>query len=244
MSVYDYEISIGGTLVSTLAVHSRFLKYTSGMRRGSNLIIPHRHGEYAVPDKYFEGADVLLEVFLPSDTHAAAAETLSEIALLLSSQDLVTVSQVDPHRGAIRARVELLTDPTPTQNDFTYLFGLRNPRGFWEDVSTTTAASANPPSVTTGGDRPINDMVLTFSGPGFLQHTDPLGQVSRVEIESAAGAGTYILDVGAGTITKGGAPQDRYFIHTQPWVMKWQPNSVQSFTSNVAVAASWRNKWS
>jgi hypothetical protein len=165
------------------------------------------------------------------------------VALLLSSQDLVTVSQTDPHRGDIRARVELLTDPTETQNEFVYLFGLRNPSGFWEDVAATSVGPANPPSITTGGDRPVNDMVITFAGPGFLEHTDPLGQVSRVEIESAAGAGTYVLDVGAGTILKASTPQDEFFVHTQPWVMKFQPDSAQSLTSNVNITVSWRTKW-
>lgn len=240
---HDYAITIAGTAINTLVDHARFLKYTSGMRRGSNLIVPYRHGEYSVPDKYFEGSDVLLEVFLPSDTHAAGAQALSELAERLSSQDLVTVSQTDPHRGDIRARVELLTDPTETQNEFVYLFGLRNPSGFWEDV-TASQVVGNPPVLTTSGDRPINDMTITFAGPGFLQHTDSLGQVSRVEIESGAGAGTYVLDVGAGTILKGSTPQDEFFIHTQPWVMKFSPNAAQAFTSNVSVTIDYRNKWS
>jgi hypothetical protein len=86
-------------------------------------------------------------------------------------------------------------------------------------------------------------MILTAAGPGFLQHTDDLGQVSRVEIEAGAGAGTYVLDVGAGTIKKGAVHQDEFFLHTQPWVMKWQPNDTPSLTSNVNWTAQWRNKY-
>ncbi len=240
---YDYAINLGSLDLSTVVDYSRFIKYTAGMKRGDNLVIPYMHGTHFVPDKYFSEADVLLEVFLPSDTHDAAAEALSLIQLELSSQSLVVVSQTDPYRGDIRARVELVTEPVTTQNDFVYLFGLQNPSGFWEDVTASTAASGNPPSVTTGGDRPIADMVLTFSGTGFLEHTDSLGQVSRLEIEAAAGAGTYVVDVGAGTVKKSGVNQDEFFIANQPWWMKWQPGVAQSFTSNVAVSASWRNKW-
>lgn len=245
MASHDYAITINGdSVISVLgAAAARFVKYTSGTRRGGNLEIPHQHGEYFVPDKYFANSDVLLEVFLPSNTTSAAANTLSDIAAHLSSQSLVTVAQSDPYRGNIRALVEMMTDPVPTQNEFVYLFGLRLPSGFWESV-TASQAVGNPPSVTTGGDRPISDMTLTFSGPGYLEHTDSLGQVSRVTIDAGAGAGTYIVDVGAKTVKKGGADQDAYLTVTQAWWMKFQPGGSQSLTSSVSVTVDWRNKWS
>lgn len=240
---YDYQITVGGTALDTIFVNARFIKYTSGMRRGSNILIPGQHGSYYVPDKYFDESDVLLECILPLTSNAAAAEALSDMALLLSAQNLVVVSQVDPHRGSIRARVELVTDPIPTVDDFVYLFGLGLPSGFWEDVSASQAVG-NPPAVTTGGDRPISDMVLTFSGPGFLEHTDSLGQVSRVTIDAGAGAGTYIVDVGAWTVLKGAAAQDAFLTITQDWWMKFQPGVAQSLTSDVSVTVDWRDKWS
>jgi hypothetical protein len=243
MAKYDYQVDIGGTALDTVFVNARFMKYTSGMRRGSNILIPNQHGSYYVPDKYFDESDVLLECILPLSSHSAAAEALSIVALLLSDQDLVTVSQVDPYRGQIRARVELVTDPVPTVDDFVYLFGLRNPSGFWEDTIASQAVG-NPPSVTTGGDRPISDMTLTFSGPGFLEHTDSLSQVSRVTIDAGAGAGTYVVDVGAKTVKKAGADQDAFLTITQPWWMKFQPGVAQSFTSDVSVTVDWRDHWS
>jgi hypothetical protein len=243
MASHDYAISVGGTALSTLVEASRFLKYTSGQRRGNNIEIPSMHGTYYVSDKYFTENDVLLEVFLPSDTTDAAAEALSALAELFSSQSLVVVQQTDPDRGSIRARVELVTDPSSTQNPFVYLFGLRNPSGFWEDVSASQAIG-NPPSVTTLGDRPISDMILTFAGTGYLEHTDPLGQVARITIDAAAGAGTYVVDCGARTVKKAGVDQDAFLTLTQPWWMKFQPGAAQSLTSTVSVTVDWRNKWS
>ena len=244
---HNYAITIGGVPLNTIAtgLEGRFLKYTSGQRRGSNLVVPHQHGQYFVPDKYFDSSDVMLELFLPHATTDAAAEALSEVALLLSSQSLVSIGQTDPHRGSIRAQAELTTDPTPTQNNLIYLFGLNIPSGFWEDASTSNA-SGNPPSVTTGGDRPISDMVLDFSGTGYLEHTDPLGQVARITIESGAGGTTpYTVDVGAGTVVDAvSANKDAYLTVTQPYWMKWQPGAAQSLTSSVSVTATWRNKWS
>lgn len=243
MATHDYLITVGGTALSTIVPTSRFIKYTAGMKRGSNLEIPYQHGMHYVPDKYFSDSDVMLEVFLPSDTVDAGAEALSLIQFMFAAQGEVLVGQTDPYRGVIQARTELQTEPVPTQNDFVYLFGLSNASGFWEDVTASTAASASPPSVTTGGDRPIDDMILTAAGTGFIEHTDSLSQVSRIEIDAAAGAGTYVVDCGLGTIKKAGVDQDEFLIVNQPWWMKWQPGVAQSFTSNVAWSASWRNKW-
>lgn len=220
-----------------------FTKYTSAQKHGGNLILPYRHGELHVPDKYFTGADVLLQVYLPFDTTAEAAQALSDLAELFSSQSQVLVTQDDPARGSIQANVELLQDPIPTEDRFTYLFSLRNASGFWEDQSASNAPSASPPVVNTGGDRPIQDMILTFSGTGFLEHTDSLGQESRITIDAAAGAGTYIFDVGKGSCTKADVDQSEFVSITQPWIMKWQPNAAIALSSDVNVEADWRNHW-
>lgn len=245
MASHDYAVTVAGTsLKTTLGIRQAiFMKYSSAQKRDGNIVLPYKHGELYVPDKYFDGADILLQVYLPFDTTDAAAQALSDLALLFASQTEVVVAQNDPAKGNIRARVENLQDPVPTEDRFTYLFSLRNASGFWEDVSATAVTAGTPPAVTTGGDRPIDDMILTFAGPGFLEHTDALGQVSRVEIDAAAGAGTYVVDVGLGTVKKGGVDQDEFFIINQPWIMKWQPGVAQSFTADVAVSASYRNKW-
>ncbi len=247
MASHDYLIQIGGTLLSTISTNSRFVKWTTGTRRGDDVVIPYAHGEYAILDSYFTGANVLLEIFVGFTTTATAKKTLSDVAKLLSAQSLVDVEQNDPHMGDVQARVKQVTDPIEGGDGTVWLFGLRNPKGFWEDVTPSTAASANPPVVSTGGDRPIDDMILTAAGTGFLQHTDALGQLSRITIDSGAGGTTpYIVDVGLGTVKdSAGSPvnKDEFLTVTQPWWMKWDAEGSQSFTSDVAWAASWRDKW-
>ena len=240
---YDYQITVAGTAITTYVNQARFLKYTSGQRRGKNIVIPYAHGEYFVEDKFFDASDVLLEVFLPSTAHASGANALSDLAKEFTVQDLVQVRQQDPDRGAIQANVELVTDPIPTSDEFVYLYGLNNPSGFWEDQTASTAVG-NPPSVTTLGDRPVNDAKLTFSNVGFLEHTDPIGQVSRVTIDAAAGAGTYIVELGVKTVQKGATDQDAFLTVTQPWWMILEADTALSFTSSVSVTVDWRNKWS
>lgn len=240
-----YNVGVAGqNLESVLGIREAlFMKYSTAQKKGGNVIIPHRHGELHVPDKYFAGADVMMQVYLPFELETDAIEALSELARLFSSQTEVAVTQDDPYRGSIRAMVELLQDPIPTEDRFTYMFSLRNASGFWEDQTATNISAGNPPAVVTGGDRPIQDMILTFSGPGFIEHTDDLGQEARITIDAAAGAGTYIYDVGLGTCTKGGVHQDEFVTISQPWSMKWQPDDTPSLTSDVNVAASFRNKW-
>lgn len=244
----DYAIEIAGDPLDTIwtGLTGRFTKFTSATRRGGNLVVPYKHGEVHVPDKYFDAADVLLELFIPGDAEDDGAGALSELALRFSSQSLVPVQQTDPHRGTIEALVEQITDPIPTQNRFVYMYGLALPSGFWRDVAATTPAAGNPPSVTTSGDRPVDDMTLEFAGVGFIEHTDPLGQVARVEIEATPpGSAPYTVDVGAGTVVNaGGTAIDEFLATTQDYWMKWQPGAAQSFTSNVNVTPSWRNKWS
>lgn len=245
MPSHDYAITVAGTNIkTTLGIrHAVFMKYTTAQKRDGNIVLPYKHGELYVPDKYFEGADVLLQVYLPFDTTSEAAQALSDLALLFASPSEVVVAQNDPAKGNIRARVENLQDPVPTEDRFTYLFSLRNASGFWEDVTATEVGPGNPPAITTGGDRPIDDMIITLAGPGFFQHVDPLGQSSQVEIDAAAGAGTYVIDVGLGTVSKGGTNQDEFLIVDQPWWMKWEPNTALTLASDVNVSVSYRNKW-
>ena len=242
---YDYAIQVDGTTIDgiTGVDWSRFIKWTGGSLRGSNPIIGYRDGEYSDFDKWWSGADVLLEVGLKATADATAAQALSDIQELFGSFGAKTVQYADPALGNLRALTELLTEPTATQNRFVYLFPLRNPKGVWEDVSASNAASANPPVVTTLGDRPIDDMVLTAAGPGFLEHTDSQGRTSRVTIDAGAGAGIYIVDCGARTVKKAGADQDAFLTVDQPWWMRFEPNLAQSFTSDVAWEVDWRNKW-
>ena len=244
---YDYEIELDGTRVDTIVRWVRFLRYTAGAKRGSDVVAPYRHGELHIPDKLFSASEILLEVGLPATSNDAAAQALSDLTAFFAQQVRPVLSQNDPHRGNIRASVELLTEPTPTQDRFTYLFVLRNAKGFWEDETLSQAASGNPPSVTTGGDRPVHDAVLSFSGTGYLEHTDDLGNLSRITIESGAGGTTpYVVDIGKRTVKdSAGTPvnKDEFLVVSKPHWMVFSPGAAQSFTSDVSVAVDWRNKW-
>jgi hypothetical protein len=213
-----------------------------GRKRGDQHIIPLRHGTLSYNDKRFTDTIIYLEVFLPGDTTLASAEAMSDLQGIFSNQDFVTIDYDDPFAGNIQAAVDLIEEPVQTQDRFTYLFALHNPSGMWEDVTASNAVSANPPSVTTGGNRPIDDMVFTFAGTGFIEHTDTLGNANRLTIDAAAGAGTYIVDCGARTVQKAAVDQDAFLTVSREWPT-FDAGTAQSFTSDVAVEVDWRNKW-
>ena len=236
------SVTVDGTaLVPTHARFARILRQTHGFKRGQNLIVPHRHGEWSDPDKWFTAATYQLEVgLLLEDT----SEHLSEVARLLGkATGRPVISYVDPYKGTVRASVELLSEPVPTQDRFTYLFSLRNPKGFWEDNTATSVGPSTTPAITTLGDRPVDDMIVTFAGPGTATHTDENGITSLLTIDAGAGAGTYVVDCGARTVKKAGAHQDAYLTVSQPWWWRFSPDAAQTISSTVNITVEYRNKW-
>ncbi len=242
--VHDYLVDLGGTMLDTLVEWYRFVDPIGGTKRGRDQILPGSMGRQFLPDKRIDANSVRLEVGLPTGTESEPREALSLLAEIFSAQGGVTLKQTDPYLGNVQALVELARKPTPTQNRLVYMYRLNNPSGLWEDQSASNAASASPPSVTTGGDSEIDDAILTYAGPGFLEHTDDLGVLSRITIDAAAGAGTYIVDLSRPrTVEKASVDQSRFVTVSKGHWMKFQPNKAQSFTSSVAVEVDWRNKY-
>ncbi len=240
------SLTIAGTAISTWARHSRLLDYASGSRRGKNLIIPHRDGEYADATKWFTKTDLMLEVAF-SRSPTTLENVSGFLAALTDPVNLVTLAGSSTFHGSIQTAVELMAEPTVLPADpSVYRFRLRNPKGVWEDVSATVNAG-NPPSITTTGDRPVDDMALSFTHvngvASFLEHTDSNSVTSRITIDSGGTTGTYVVDLGARTVKRSGADQDAFLTVDQPWWMRFEPNLAQSFTSNVSVSVSWRDKW-
>ena len=241
---HDYAADLDGTMLDTLVDWYRFVDPIGGAKRGRDQILPGSMGRQFLPDKRIDANSILLEVGLPAAATGDSREALSLLAEIFSAQGGVTLKQTDPYLGAVQALVELARKPTPSQNRLVYLYRLNNPSGLWEDQSASNAASANPPVVTTGGDSEVDDAILTFAGPGFLEHTDDLGVLSRITIDAAAGAGTYIVDLSRPrTVEKSSVDQSRFVTVSKGHWMKFQPNKAQSFTSDVAVEVDWRDKW-
>lgn len=233
----DFAWKAAGSALSDHADFVRLLNEGGSGKRGGNPTVPYRHGEFSDGDKWYQPADLLLEVGIKS---TSAYTHLSELQKLFNGTNgLVTLQRVTPYSGTVQAEVEMLGSPSPTQNRFVYVFPLTIPSGFWKDAAVTTQ-SGTAPAITTSGDRPIDDMVITFSAPGSATHTDENGTTSVIAWE---GTGTAIVDCGARTVTKAGASQDANLTITQPWWWRFTPGAAQSITSTVSITVDYRNKW-
>ena len=236
------NITVAGTTIGTWARNARILKYMSGARRGRNFIIPNREGEYSDPVKWYTPTDVFLEVSFK--WQPSPEENMSKLLEVLSpSHSLVTVSGQTVFHSTVQADLELLSEPNPhAQDPTTYIFQLRNPKGVWEDATATTSAG-DPPTVTTDGDRPVDDMVFTFNTTGNVSHTDSLGTISTLTLTTGASTGS-VVDVGARTVqTSTGGNQDNRLTVTQPYWMRWEAGKSITLTSTGLNKVVWRNKW-
>lgn len=228
-----------GSALSDHADFVRLLNEGGPGKRGNNLNVAGRHGEWSDYDKPYSGTDLLLEVAVKK---TSTREHLSELELMLGkSTGFVTLSRTLSYQGTVEADVELLAPPQPSQDRFTYLFQLRNPSGFWQDATVTTA-SGTAPSITTTGDRPIDDMVVTFSGPGTATHVQSGWGTSTLEWQ---GSGTAIFDMGSPrSVTKGGVNAEGSAVVSSKWWLRFAPNTTQNLTSTVSITVDYRNKWS
>ncbi len=240
------SLTIGGTAITTWARHAYITRYASGARRGRNLIIPNRDGEYSAPTKYFTPTDLLLQVAFKRST--TVLENLSDLlAALTDPVGLVTIAGSSTFHGSVQTAVELLREPTPLGADdpSVYTFILRTPSGVWESGGSADSNAGNPPAVTTTGDRPIGDAILTFAAAGYLEHTMSDGTTSRITLESGVPAST-IVDCGARTVSKTGTDYDNKLTLTGTNPERWlrmEANLSQTFTSNVSVTVARRDKW-
>jgi hypothetical protein len=225
---------------SALSDHANFVRVLNeggSGKRGSNPLIPYRHGEWSDGDKWFDSVDLLLEVGVKDSDSYLHLSALQK--MLGKPNKLVTLGRVTPNAGTVEALVEMLGNPNPTQNRFVYTFPLRVPSGSWRSASVSSQ-SGTAPSVTTLGDRPIDDMIVTFSAPGTATHTDENGVTSVIGWQ---GTGTAVVDCGARTIKKAGAHQDANLYISQPWWWRFTPGAAQTISATASITVQWRDKW-
>lgn len=227
-----------GSALSDHADFVRLLNEGGSGKRGNNPVVPYRHGEWSDGDKWYDSVDLLLEVGVKTtDTY----QHLTALQKMLGKPNgLVALQRVTTNAGTVVADVELLGSPSSTQNRFVHVFPLRAPSGVWRDASYSSS-SGTAPSVTTTGDRPVDDMIITFSAPGTATHTDENGTTSVIGWQ---GTGTAVVDCGTRTIKKAGANQDANLYISQPWWWRFTPGAAQTITSTVSITVQWRNKWS
>lgn len=221
---------------SALSDHTTFVRVVNEGAYtpvGGNYTIPGRYGNYRPTRKYYGQTDLLLEVGLK---HDSAHSHLSSLREMFDGYPLL--ARIDHPAGTVQTYVELDGGFRQTQDRFTFIIPLVRPSGVWEDASVTTA-SGTAPAITTSGDSPIGDMVVTFSAPGTAIYVDPDWGTATMEY---SGTGTAVVDCGSRTVLKAGVSQDANFT-VDPWWVRFTPNTTVDLTSTVSVTVDYRNKW-
>ncbi len=231
---------------STLdARNVKLMQYGQTAKRGRNLVIPYRDGEWSHNPKWFAGTNLVLEVVL--QTTPSPEENLSKmLGLFNQAYDLATLAGTHPYAGSVQCQVEMLRPPVQSAgNPNVYRVALRNPDGVWENVTatTTTGSVATPAAITTTGDRPVSDFSLRFAATGTITHTDSAGVAAAVTLTAGASTGVTV-DMGNRTIlsTTGGS-EDAFATFTQPYWMRFESGSTQALVATADHTFTWRNKY-
>lgn len=245
--VWDYAITADGEALDDYC--DRVVVVTEGManREDSNFRIPGLEGEVTFPNKLWEAGNVILVSFLRySDedgviTHLDGSaghvyDNLSAMKRIFGKNGLVDLRRTVPSFGQVRMDVELIQGPNEGSFPANQIWVLKAPKPFWRGltaVTLTADAAAHIPD----GDAPIDDMIVTFGGNGRVD-------IDGEWIEMVGTSGTTVVDCGARTIIKTGAPNDKFF---NPFSDRWlrlqggRANNV-NFTGSVT-SLSYFPKW-
>jgi len=115
--------------------------------------------------------------------------------------------------------------------------------GLWRAGDTQSSDTINgADTLVVGGEMPIYDAVLTFSGNGTFTHT---GLGWAITIAGATGAVT--VNLGTRTVTQGGNPADNLMRRTvvagQGRIWGWFDVGNNAVNSTVSVGVTWRNQF-
>lgn len=182
---YAYQVGDDGGSFTDLSDYAKVVRlFTEGFagRRGVNVPIPYRDGEFSAPQKFLMTRNLLLETHLrytdPSGavTHGNGAEghayeNLAALKELLGagSENLRMLRRNDPHAGAVETAIECLIGTEAMDRRYVFTWILRQLDGLWREQTLTTDTEASissfPHSYTieTGGNHPIGDAKYTFT---------------------------------------------------------------------------------
>ncbi len=182
--VYDYEAGpSAGPFTNLLDFCDDVLTISEGdaPKRGGNIQIPYRDGEYSDPLKFRNGKVVLLDCMvsytdlngLVTHTDGAAGEVyqnLQDLKKLLGGDGAEVILRVDkPHMGALEAPVEYFGGIEAGGPRMRWIFPMRLLEGAWREQvasSDTEASISSFPhayTILTGGDTDIGDATITFT---------------------------------------------------------------------------------
>ena len=180
---WAYQIGpVGGpyTDLSDICISSLIVAEFDAPKRGSNVPIPYKDGEYSDPFKFRDAGTYIVDCVLRytnssgTVTHAdgAAGHVIENLQTLKKLADgggsLIAVRRTAPHLGNVEAISEYLGGISYGDTRVRQMLPMRLTEGSWraqtasQDIETGLA-TAGSYTIATGGDTDIGDATFTFT---------------------------------------------------------------------------------
>ncbi len=272
---YTYQAGDDGGSFTDLLDHAKVVRLlTEGFagRRGTNVQIPYRDGEYSAPQKFLMSRNLLLETQLRY-TNAAGAithgngaaghayENLAALKELLGSgsENLRMLRRNDPDGGAVETAIECLFNVEAIDRRFVFTWILRQLDGLWREQALTSDTEAgivfgapHAYTIATGGNHPIGDAKFTFTcvadGSAPSIELDVAGD--KISVAGAfVAADVIVVDLARDrVITKNGtryasvSPNRGWWMHL-PHDTAALGVTLDADSGTWTMLIEWRNKW-
>lgn len=210
MAGWDWQYDVDGVDPMLYCKSFRITtEYGLAGRDDTDFANPGQHGTLYAPFKLMGAGNVDLVTYIldsepdgtvthPDNRPGHIIENISMLKrLFYRSNGLVTISRTAPHIGAMELFVELIDQPRAGQDRHEIVWSLKSPKPMWRSVAAT---NTNPVTgnLNPGGDAPVDDAVVTFTGAGSIFNT-----TTQTGFEVTAAC---VVDCGAGRVTVGGSP--------------------------------------
>lgn len=272
-SVFDYQAGPAGGPFVDLLDYCDDVRLPSEMdspKRGQNLTIPHRDGEYSQPFKFRSAGTFLLDCMVsytdPSGviTHADGSpghvfENLQALKRLLGGNDkLVTVRRTAPHMAAVEALCEYLGGLRSAGPRMRFVFPMRLVDGVWREQSLQSDTQASISSfpfaytIATGGDYAIGDPKITFTcvAAGTAPSLELTASGDKISVAgSFATSDVIVVDLGRDRIITLNGSNYTSVSPNRAWWMRLPPDTaslgleLDADSGTWTVLVEWRNKW-
>lgn len=249
-----------GTSIQTAGIFVSTLTGLMGHpgRRGGNSAIPYLDGQLRRSRKFSRPRQLTLTVEVRDRDSVGAItygegrgrhweENMDTLLRLLDGAGESVIIERDMSTGDTRwIEAEMLVGAAfaqgfrgGTHQTYVAVFPLEAAYPYWQTELQNTIAFGG--GFTPIGNATLANPVLSFTGNGRVTHNQTS---DYIEISGGSGFGTPILvDVGARSVTQGGADRSNRLIHNRPWWMRLASGVAATFTTTATGNLLHRGQW-
>ena len=221
---YNYTVNsyplVGSALQGRKATSVRILPEVSPGVRDSTYEVASRHGAGMPSQHWYAPYTFDLEVTLPWGTPAEVYEARSLVLGTFSpieTGDYIWLERTAPHQGTVKIPVMVRRPPQTGQPRNKLIIPLQTLDPFWRATTQTWTNRNVTLGITRTGDAPVSDASFSFTGANGIQRVTHVGSGAWMELDANTNTTAIIVDLGAGTVTQGGAHVDSVYSSDPPW---------------------------